>query len=759
MVDAFINAFISMGFGHSNKMSLKKISFMIKKAMIALGLMTLMYMPLQAQIIDTSDVESFDEILVSAQRFDQKRKDSPRQIEVLSSKRLIEMQPATLGDALINSGKVFVQKSQMGGSSPILRGFEASRVLMVVDGVRMNNATYRAGHLQDIITIDPFILDKMEVNFGSGSTLFGSDALGGVLYFKTKEATLGAKKISPYANVRYLSVNSGMVINGGVQIQLPKVGLILNATSSNFGDLQMGKNSYYDADPNFGLMPKYVTQINNKDTVVDNEDPYVQKGTGYKQLDLFGKLTFKTGLFLHTLNFQKSSSDLVPRYDRISENNNGVFVYGRWDYTPQNRDYLSYQLKFGNDNHSNRFTIAQQNTEVGRVTRNFGSITERTQLDKVKMNTINFDRHDVLGNLTLNSGIEYVINEVSSKGTNKKITDNSETTTKARYSDSGATTKSWSVFTQAIYNFKPTGTVIQGGLRITGYDLVAHFSTKNPWKLPYTSIQFSNVAPSFDLGMTQMVSDHLMIKGSLNQAFRNPNVDDMTKVFDSKKGVKLLVPNDQLQPEISITTDFGLAYTLPNKFMFETGLFNSNVSNLLLDQKGSWDGNDSMVYDGVNTPVYQVTNIAFANISGAYFNVKARLYKELWVNASATTTSGTYQKGKDSLAQPLDHIPPVFGQVSMRWNAKLWFVEAQILFNGQKDARDYSSSGEDNADKNPVIGNPAWQIFNLRGGFTHKSGLSVQFALENLLDLRYRYFASGVTAGGRSLSCTLSYKF
>jgi hemoglobin/transferrin/lactoferrin receptor protein len=233
----------------------------------------------------------------------------------------------------------------------------------------------------------------------------------------------------------------------------------------------------------------------------------------------------------------------------------------------------------------------------------------------------------------------------------------------------------------------------------------------------------------------------------------------MTKVFDTKKGVKLLVPNDQLQPEISVTTDFGLAYTLPNKFMFETGFFNSNVSNLLLDQRGSWDGNDSIVYDGVNTPVYQVTNIAFANISGAYFNVKARLFKELWVNASATTTSGTYQKGKDSLAQPLDHIPPVFGQVSMRWNAKLWFVEAQILFNGKKDARDYSNSGEDNADKNPVTGNPAWQICNLRGGFTHKSGLSVQMALENLLDLRYRYFASGVTAGGRSLSCTLSYKF
>lgn len=727
--------------------------------MIALGFLTLMYIPVNAQVIDTSDVESFDEILVSAQRFEQKRKDSPRQIEVLSSKRLLELQPATLGDALINSGKVFVQKSQMGGSSPILRGFEASRVLMVVDGVRMNNATYRAGHLQDIITIDPFVLDKMEVNFGSGSTLFGSDALGGVLYFKTKEATLGSKKISPYTNLRYLSANEGVVLNGGIQVQLPKIGLILNATSSNFGDLRMGKNSYYKADPNFGLMPKYVTQMNNKDTVINNTDRYLQKGTGYKQLDLFGKLTIKTGQFLHTLSFQKSSSDLIPRYDRISENINGVFSYGRWDYTPQNRDYLSYQLKFGSEKHSNRFTLAQQNTEVGRVTRNYGSITERTQLDNVKMNTINFDRHDVFGSFTLNSGIEYVTNDVTSRGTNKNITDNSVTTTNARYSDSGANTKSWGVFTQGIYNFKSTGTVLQGGLRITGYELVANFSKTNPWKLPYNSIQFSNVAPSFDFGITQMVSENLMVKGSVNQAFRNPNVDDMTKVFDSKKGVKLLVPNDQLQPEISISVDLGLAYTLSNKFMFEAGIFSSNVSNLLLDQKGSWGGKDSMLYDGVNTPVYQVTNVAIANISGAYFNVKSRLYKELWMNASASTTSGTYQKGIDSLAKPLDHIPPLYGQVSLRWNGKFWFAEAQMLFNGKKEARDYSNSGEDNTDKNPPIGNPAWQIYNVRGGFSHKSGLSVQIALENLLDLRYRYFASGVTAGGRSLSCTLSYKF
>jgi hemoglobin/transferrin/lactoferrin receptor protein len=173
------------------------------KRIYLLPLMACMYCSsASAQNIDTSEIESFDEILVSSQRFAQKRSESPRQIEVLTSKSLTELVPATLGDALISSGKVFVQKSQMGGSSPVLRGFEASRVLLVVDGIRMNNATYRAGHLQDIITVDPFILDRMEINFGSGSTLFGSDALGGVIFLKTKDPQLGQKKWKLNANSR-----------------------------------------------------------------------------------------------------------------------------------------------------------------------------------------------------------------------------------------------------------------------------------------------------------------------------------------------------------------------------------------------------------------------------------------------------------------------------------------------------------------------------------------------------------------------------
>jgi len=720
---------------------------------------------------DTADIESFEEILLSSQRFQQKRKETPRQIEVVSAKRLSELQPATLGDALINTGQVFVQKSQMGGGSPVLRGFEASRVLMVIDGVRMNNATYRAGHLQDIITIDPFILDRMEVNFGAGSTLYGSDALGGVLYFKTKDATLGEFSVKPSATVRYQSASNSVIGNVGLKVQSAKVGLLLSATRSQFGDLRSGSKNYSDWDT-FGLLPKYVTQMNGRDTMLVNDDPQLQKGTGYSQTDLFAKIFTKTGNVEHMVNLQKSMSDIIPRYDRMSQFNNGKPVYGRWDYAPQNREYISYTAKAGSEDHHTRLTLAQQRIEVGRVTRNFDEVMERIQRDAVRMRTVNLDRHDQLSaSFTLNSGVEMVWNAVKSVGINKNISTLAETATKARYSDSGATTQMHSVFAQGIYKMAKTGTVIQGGVRVSKYSLEALFSKANPWKLPYQSISFATTTPSYDMGLTQQLKKGLLLKASVNQAYRNPNVDDMTKVFDSKPGAKLLVPSADLKAERSTTVDLGVLWRKDRSFAIEAGVFSSAVKNLLLDQPGTLNGEDSLMYDGRLTPVYQLKNVALGEISGMYLNAKVRLVKELWFSGSLTQTQGIYRLNDAAAEQPLDHIPPVYGQASLRWNGKGWFAEAQCLFNGMKKAEDYSSSGEDNQELQPIgladINgdgkadgfNPAWQCWNIRGGYQHRSGLTATLAIENVLDLHYRYFASGMSAAGRSVNVSLAYSF
>jgi hemoglobin/transferrin/lactoferrin receptor protein len=119
-------------------------------------------------VLLTDNIIKLDEVVFSANKIDENKSDIPHHIEVISSKQISFNNPQTTGDLLQQSGNVFIQQSQMGGSSPVLRGFEANKVLMVMDGVRMNNAIYRSGHLQNVITIDPNVLDRVEVVFGPG---------------------------------------------------------------------------------------------------------------------------------------------------------------------------------------------------------------------------------------------------------------------------------------------------------------------------------------------------------------------------------------------------------------------------------------------------------------------------------------------------------------------------------------------------------------------------------------------------------------
>src|SRR5690606_19397902 len=79
---------------------------------------------------------------------------------------LILMPNQTAADLVGSTGQVFIQKSQYGGGSPMIRGFSANRILIVVDGVRMNNAIFRSGNLQNIISIDPNTIQSGEVILG-----------------------------------------------------------------------------------------------------------------------------------------------------------------------------------------------------------------------------------------------------------------------------------------------------------------------------------------------------------------------------------------------------------------------------------------------------------------------------------------------------------------------------------------------------------------------------------------------------------------
>lgn len=155
-------------------------------------------------------VEGLDQVLISASRFEQSKRDIPQTIVNISASAIAFENPQTSADLLESTGNVYIQKSQLGGGSPMIRGFSTNRLLITVDGVRMNNAIFRGGNLQNVISVDPFTVQNTEITLGAGSVVYGSDAIGGVMSFYTKKPKLSftdSLRLDANAITRYASLN------------------------------------------------------------------------------------------------------------------------------------------------------------------------------------------------------------------------------------------------------------------------------------------------------------------------------------------------------------------------------------------------------------------------------------------------------------------------------------------------------------------------------------------------------------------------
>ena len=136
------------------------------------------------------DNELLDEVVISASKFSQKFREVPKKVTQINKSNIEFTNPMTSADLLQSGGNVFIQKSQLGGGSPMIRGLSTNRLVLSVDGVRLNNAIYRGGNIHNVISISPTNIENTEVIMGSASVLYGSDAIGGVMNFYTKKANL-----------------------------------------------------------------------------------------------------------------------------------------------------------------------------------------------------------------------------------------------------------------------------------------------------------------------------------------------------------------------------------------------------------------------------------------------------------------------------------------------------------------------------------------------------------------------------------------
>jgi hemoglobin/transferrin/lactoferrin receptor protein len=299
-----------------------------------------------AQTKPIKDSVELNPIIYSGTKYQEKKQNIVQKIDVISAKQIATANAANTGDLLMQSGNVFVQKSQQAGSSPTIRGFEASRVLIVIDGVRMNNAIFRSGHLQNVISIDQAILQSVEILNGPASTLFGSDALGGVLNFTTKRATFNSSSkillntLNGFA--RYSTAAQEKSVHADFSFANYKFGSLTSITASDFDDLRCGANRKTAWD-SLGLRKFYAATFNGVDSIVTNNNWQKQIGSAYGQLDLLQKFNYKANEKVeHLLNIQMSTSTDNPRFDRLTDTKAGKLSNASWYYGPQKRKLIGY---------------------------------------------------------------------------------------------------------------------------------------------------------------------------------------------------------------------------------------------------------------------------------------------------------------------------------------------------------------------------------------------------------------------------------
>jgi len=334
----------------------------------------------------------------------------PQRIEVISQAQIQSTQSSSSADVLSNSGSVYIQRSQSGGGSPVMRGFEANKVLLVVDGVRLNNLIYRSGHLQNVITVDHSSLENLELIFGPGSLMYGSDALGGVIHFETLRPRYDTKQqIS--INTQFTSSNLGARLNLTHQYGSDKMASATSVSLGRYDDQRAGRNraAIYDDFPTYGLTDLYYDADGN---LRRNLNPHIQRNSGYSQVDFLQKFKFKLGRSAHlTVNAQLSTSTNIPRYDQLSQvDESGLPLFKQWHYGPQSRLLLSSQLDLTAKTtlYDKGILIASfQDIEESRITQAQSSDMTTTQLEKVKVFGLTADfTKTVSAKLNLNYGLD-----------------------------------------------------------------------------------------------------------------------------------------------------------------------------------------------------------------------------------------------------------------------------------------------------------------------------------------------------------------
>ncbi len=705
---------------------------------------------------------SMGEVVVAANKWEEDRREIPVQIVPISPKDIAFTNPQTTADMLSTLGGVYVQKSQMGGGSAVIRGYEANKVLMVVDGVRMNNAIYRSGHLQNVIMFDAASMENAEVVFGPGSVIYGSDALGGVMDFhmwSPRYSRDGGLDVSGGAFARYATANAEKTGHIHFNIGLKDLAFMTSVTYTDFDDLRMGGigNPFY---PDWGKRFEYVERVNGVDEIKKNDDPNVQKGTAYDQLNILEKVSYRFSDYLNAqYGFYYSTTSDIPRYDRLTQYKNGKLRYAEWYYGPQNWMMNSLRINFAKPDckvasHA-RLTVAYQTIDEDRISRSLNKPDKTHQEEDVNVLTINLDVDKDLAKDVhrLFYGFEAVMNDVTSTAYTENIETGARTPAATRYPDGDNTLNSFAAYASYKWDVSEL-LLLSAGARFSQSSLKSTLVNKDFFDFPFSEINIDASAVNGSIGAVLRPGCGWQFDVNFGSGFRAPNLDDAGKVFDSSPGM-IIVPNPDLKPEYAYNGELTIIKEFGNTSYFSATGFYTTMSDAIVVRDFQFNGQDSLLYDGSMSKVQASQNVGEAYRYGFTGTFSADVTPDFTIASSLTYTYGWDESGD----APLDHIPPLYLTTRFIYRYDRFRSELALMYNGWKHLKDYSPSGEDNLQNATAYGTPEWYTLSLRTSYQLTQMFQVNLALENLTDEHYLPFASGVHGAGRSFTAAVRATF
>ncbi|MDQ7064697.1 MAG: TonB-dependent receptor [candidate division KSB1 bacterium] len=684
-------------------------------------------------------VIAMDELVVTASRVEEFEYDIPQLISMVTQQHLRDRMANQTPEALREAMGVFMQKTNHGGGSPILRGLKANKVLLLIDGIRMNNATYRGGNLQYLNTVDPFSLQRIEVVHGPVSVLYGSDALGGAIHLVTRKPALSSNGLRWQAALRGLvsSADESRMAHGQVMVAGRRLGLLASGGWRSYGDVTRGSRG-----------GEVLMQRLRNDSRADRRLERTQSPNGYQAHDLFVKALWQPAADAEiVLAYQNSRQPEVPRYDVYE-----VQKYLLWQYRPQERDLAYAVLRWKRPNcffqqaaltmswhRQYEQRVRQKRASSWRTYDAFRTVTLGAQLQFTRI---------VADNHLLIYGMDYYRDRVAARSF-RESPDTEVVQTRAPLFPDGSRYSGLGLYAWFEWRPAPRFKLDFGG-RYSAFRLTAPFSVSHPATEPFGTVQQSPSAVTFSLGMKVDVAANLAWVANLAQGFRAPNLDDVSKLGPGKGGRFYDVPNLQLRPEKNWSVDTGFKW-LSEKLKGEAVVYYNVLRDMMVRRPAAFTGKSYVLEGGDTLWVYHKANAGRAFTTGFAAGFEWRP-TDGWLGFGNLS----YTYGQDlTHDEPLSGIPPLSSIFGVRHERGHFWWELNLRFAGAQQRL----SAEDRQDlRIPEGGTPGWTTLNLRVGYELTPRLRLRASVMNLLDENYREHLSGFNAPGRNIIVQVDYQ-